>query len=81
MIIQEQMKCGTRDFIHTYSDRYVFIERDGRKYCSAMDLAENGFEYTETDEKIYHEEEFEYMPIELRFKVQNAYAELDSKAH
>lgn len=81
MIIQEQMKCGTRDFIHTYSDKYVFIERDGRKYCSAMDLAENGFEYTETGEKIYHEEEFEYMPIELRFKVQNAYAELDSKAH
>lgn len=81
MIIQEQVKCGTRDFIHTYSDKYVFIERDGRKYCSAMDLAENGFEYTETGEKIYHEEEFEYMPIELRFKVQNAYAELDSKAH
>lgn len=81
MIIQEQMKCGTRDFIHTYSDKYVFIERDGRKYCSAMDLAENGFEYTETGEKIYHEEEFEYMPIELRFKVQNAYAELDAKAH
>ena len=81
MIIQEQMKCGTRDFIHTYSDKYVFIERDGRKYCSAMDLAENGFEYTETGEKIYHEDEFEYMPIELRFKVQNAYAELDSKAH
>ena len=81
MIIQEQMKCGTRDFIHTYSDKYVFIERDGRKYCSAMDLAENGFEYTETGEKIYHQEEFEYMPIELRFKVQNAYAELDSKAH
>lgn len=81
MIIQEQMKCGTRDFIHTYSDKYVFIERDGRKYCSAMDLAENSFEYTETGEKIYHEEEFEYMPIELRFKVQNAYAELDSKAH
>lgn len=81
MIIQEQMKCGTRDFIHTYSDKYVFIERDGRKYCSAMDLAENGFEYTETGEKIYHEEEFEYMPIELRFKVQNAYAQLDSNAH
>lgn len=81
MIIQEQMKCGTRDFIHTYSDKYVFIERDGRKYCSAMDLAENGFEYTETGEKIYHEDEFEYMPIELRFKVQNAYAQLDSKAH
>lgn len=81
MIIQEQMKCGTRDFIHTYSDKYVFIERDGRKYCSAMDLAENGFEYTETGEKIYHEEEFEYMPIELRFKVLAAYAELDTKAH
>ena len=81
MIIQEQMKCGTRDFIHTYSDKYLFIERDGEKFSSAMDLAEYGYEYIETDEKIYHEEEFEYMPIELRYKVQNAYAELDSKAH
>lgn len=80
MIIQEPMKYGTRDFIRTYSDKYLFIERDGEKYSSAMDLAENGFEYTETDERIYHGEEFEHMPIELRNKVQNAYAELDSKA-
>lgn len=77
MIIQEPKKIGNRDFVRTYSDMFLFIERDGTKYASAMDLAESGYVYTETDERIYHTEEFEHMPIELRTKVQTAYAKLD----
>ena len=36
----------------TYSDAGVMIERDGIRYCEAVDPAELGRIYTETDEPI-----------------------------
>ena len=34
----------------TYSDKGMMIERDGVRYCDAVDPAELGRQYTETDE-------------------------------
>ena len=36
----------------TYSDRGFMIERDGVRYCEAIDPAELNRQYTETDEPI-----------------------------
>lgn len=36
----------------TYSDLNMMIERDGVRYSEAIDPAELGRQYTETDEKI-----------------------------
>lgn len=41
----------------TYSDAGFFIERDGIRYAEAVDPAELGRTYTETDELIPVEEE------------------------
>ena len=40
----------------TYSDNGMMIERDGVRYCEAVDPAELGRQYTETDEPIEVEE-------------------------
>jgi hypothetical protein len=36
----------------TYSDKGMMIERDGVRYCEAIDPAEFGRQYIETDEPI-----------------------------
>lgn len=36
----------------TYSDKGMMIERDGVRYCEAIDPAEFNRQYTETDEPI-----------------------------
>ena len=36
----------------TYSDQNMMIERDGVRYCEAIDPAELNRQYTETDEPI-----------------------------
>lgn len=36
----------------TYSDRGMMIERDGVRYAEAVDPAELGRQYSETDEQI-----------------------------
>lgn len=36
----------------TYSDKGCYIERDGERYAEAIDPAELGRAYTETDEEI-----------------------------
>lgn len=41
----------------TYSDKGMLIERDGVRYSEAIDPAEFGREYIETDEKIEFVEE------------------------
>lgn len=38
--------------MRTYSDKGMMIERDGVRYCEAIDPAELGRQYTETDEPI-----------------------------
>jgi hypothetical protein len=59
MIITERLAIGGRDFVKTYSDLGMMVERDGVRYSEAIDPAEFGRVYTETDEPIVKEEETE----------------------
>lgn len=59
MIIKERLAIGGRDFVRTYSDAGSMVERDGVRYSEAIDPAEFGREYVETDEPIVKEEETE----------------------
>lgn len=47
---------GTREdgvvLNRTYSDKNFYIEREGVKYCEAIDPVELNRQYTETDEPI-----------------------------
>ena len=81
MIVKDFKTIGQHQFVETYSDKYLMIERDGIKYSSATDLAGQGNEYTETNERIFKQEDYEHLPIDLKAKVLAAYAELDSEAH
>lgn len=47
------------ELCRTYSDKNVMIERDGIRYSEAIDPAELGRVYTETDEPIEVIEETE----------------------
>ena len=49
MIIAEQITINDRQFTKTYSDSGYMIERDGAQYSEAIDPAEFGRTYTETD--------------------------------
>lgn len=57
MIQTEHVTINDMEFIHTYSDAGMMIERDGVRYSDAYDPVQ--FEgirvYTETDEKIPEE--------------------------
>ena len=57
MIKTENLTIGGRAFVKTYSDDGYMIERDGVRYSQAIDPAEFGRKYTETDEKIEAETE------------------------
>ena len=59
MIITERLTIGGRAFIKTYSDEGYMVERDGVRYSEAIDPAEFGRQYIETDEPIEKEEETE----------------------
>lgn len=59
MIITENLTTGGRAFVKTYSDEGYMVERDGVRYSEAIDPAEFGRVYTETDEKIERDEETE----------------------
>ena len=59
MIIKENLVIGERDFIKTYSDKGMMVEREGVRYAEAIDPAEFGREYVETDEPIEPVEETE----------------------
>ena len=56
MIIKENLTINGRDFVKTYSDAGMMVERDGVRYSEAIDPAEFGREYTETDEPIESED-------------------------
>ena len=49
MIITEQLIINDRQFTKTYSDSGFMVERDGAQYSEAIDPAEFGRTYTETD--------------------------------
>lgn len=49
MIIAEQLIINDRQFTKTYSDSGFMVERDGAQYSEAIDPAEFGRTYTETD--------------------------------
>ncbi len=52
MIIIENITINGRECIRTYSDAGMLIERDGARYEEAIDPAELGRVYTETNEPI-----------------------------
>lgn len=56
MIIKENLTISERAFVRTYSDQGMMIERDGVRYSEAIDPAEFGRQYIETDEPIEKEE-------------------------
>ena len=49
MIITEQMTINEKSFTKTVSDSGFMVERDGAQYSEAIDPAEFGRTYTETD--------------------------------
>lgn len=51
MIIREEITINNKQFTKTYSDKGVYIERDGVQYSEAIDPIEYADEriYTETD--------------------------------
>jgi hypothetical protein len=54
MIVTEYYRTRTDGVVlnRTYSDKGMMIERDGVRYSEAIDPAELGRVYTETDEPI-----------------------------
>jgi hypothetical protein len=60
MIIKEKFKDN---LVRTYSDKGVYIERDGIQYSEAIDIAEFNYEYTETDIPIEPELYVESMEV------------------
>lgn len=56
MIKTEAMTINGREFVKTYSDAGMMVERDGVRYSEAIDSAEFGRQYTETDEPIEGED-------------------------
>lgn len=56
MIVSENMTINGRSFVKTYSDSGYMVERDGIRYSEAIDPAEFGRVYTETDERIPYDD-------------------------
>lgn len=52
MIVTENLTINGKEFIKTCSDSGYLVERDGVRYGEAIDPAELGRIYTETDEPI-----------------------------
>jgi hypothetical protein len=57
MIITENLTINGREFVKTFSDEGFMVERDGVRYSEAIDPAEYGRTYIETDEPIESVEE------------------------
>lgn len=57
MIVKENITINGRDFVKTYSDAGVLIERDDALYREAVDPAEFRREYAETKTPIESEAE------------------------
>ena len=57
MIVREELTINNKNFIKTYSDKGMMIERDGVQYSEAIDPIEFAEErvYVETDIPIENE--------------------------
>ena len=55
MIVTESMTINGKAFVRTYSDNGYMVERDGIRYAEAIDPAELGRTYTETDAPVEHD--------------------------
>ena len=52
MIVTENLTINGKAFVKTYSDAGFMVERDGVPYEEAIDPAEFGREYTESEEPV-----------------------------
>lgn len=52
MIITEELTINGTEFVKTYSNLGMMVERDGVRYSEAIDPKQFGRTYTETDEPI-----------------------------
>lgn len=52
MLITELIEINGTTYIHNYSDKGCYIERDGIKYAEAIDPVGTDRIYTETEEVI-----------------------------
>ena len=54
MIIQKEVKFGSRTLLHTYSDsnKYILQVETNTKYDEAYDVIPCRYTYTETEEEI-----------------------------
>lgn len=70
MIVVEKYKDN---LVRTYSDKGMYIERDGVQYGEAIDIEDFGYTYTETDIPIETEEstEADYIQALERLGVKN----------
>ena len=61
MIVQENITINNKQFIKTYSDADLYINKKGTDevYVEAIDLPTSKFEYVETEDKIKKLEEVE----------------------
>lgn len=57
MVKSETVTIRGKDYIHTWSDADMMIERDGVLYEEAIDPIDSGRTYTETDQPIVDESE------------------------
>lgn len=57
MLKTEIVTYGGKDYIRTWSDLDMMIERDGAMYQEAIDPIDSGRTYTETDQPIVDESE------------------------
>ena len=57
MIKTEIVAFGGKEYVRTWSDQSVMIERDGALYEEAIDPIDSGRTYTETDQPIIDETE------------------------
>ena len=55
MIVTEAMTISGKAFVKTYSDSGYMVDSGGVRYSEAIDPAELGRTYTETDERIAEE--------------------------
>ena len=73
MLKTETVTINGKEYIRTWSDQSVMIERDGALYEEAIDPADSGRTYTETDQPIVHEgeaEEADYLAALARLGVE-----------
>lgn len=53
MIVTEMIAVNGKDFIRTYSDRGLALEREGQVYSEAIDPAQLNRTYREIEEEHY----------------------------